>query len=115
MEKIVLIGDKEMRMRATALIPRLYRHKFGRDLIADMNQLQNAFKDAGENGFDVMDLTIFENVAWLMLKQGGEEVGNDPDEWLDSIDGVFSIYQVLPSIMELWTANLHQTSSPAKK
>ena len=43
MEKTVVIGNETYRMRASALIPRLYRAKFGRDLITDMRQLQSKY------------------------------------------------------------------------
>ena len=46
MNQIVMIGGQPVGMRATALIPRLYRFKFGRDMVADMRQLQKAFKKA---------------------------------------------------------------------
>ena len=64
---------------------------------------------------DAADLTIFENVAYLMVKNAGEDVPDTPDEWLDSMDGVFSVYEVLPVILELWGANLATTSQPKKK
>lgn len=114
-------------MRATALIPRLYRFKFGRDMIADMNTLQKNFnkarslrKDAteeeiAETQLSVLDLTIFENVAWLMARQADPEIPDNPDEWLETIDGVFSIYEVLPVIIDLWQWNTATTSVPRKK
>ena len=46
MERTINIGGAEMRMRASALIPRLYRFKLGRDLIKDMSQLESAYKRA---------------------------------------------------------------------
>lgn len=116
-----------MRMRASALIPRLYRFRFGRDLIKDMSQLEKSYKKAvtvnddateeerQEAQLSVLDLTIFENVAWCMAKNADPNVPNDPDEWLDTIDGVFSVYEVLPHILELWTAGLETTSKPIKK
>lgn len=127
MEKIISVGGKEVRMRATALIPRLYRFKFHRDMIQDMNQLRAAFKKATnlpENATDeevenaqlsALDLTIFENVAWLMIRHAGEDVPDDPDEWLDSLDGIFPIYEVLPQILEMWEGNLATTAVPRKK
>lgn len=127
MERTINIGGATMRMRASALIPRIYRFKFGRDLIKDMADLEKAYKkimsckeDATDDQrqeaqFSVIDLTIFENVAWCMAKTADPEIPNEPDEWLDGIDGVFSIYEVLPQILELWTAGLAQTSKPAKK
>ena len=127
MEKIVIVDGKEVRMRASALIPRLYRIKFGRDMIADMRQLQKAYnrarnlpKDATEEErqdaqLSVMDLTIFENVAYMMVKHGGNDIPDTAEEWLDSFDGVFSIYEVLPTILELWHMTNQTTSVPKKK
>lgn len=127
MEKTITVGGKGVKMRASALIPRLYRYKFRRDMIADMRQLEKDFKkatnlpeDATEEQIQdaqlsVLDLTIFENVAWLMIKNAGEDIPNDPDAWLDTIDGVFSIYEVLPQILDMWEANLATTSVPRKK
>ena len=127
MERTIKVGGAELRMRASALIPRLYRFRFGRDLIKDMSQLEKAYKRAmsvKEDATDdekqdaqlgVLDLTIFENVAWAMAKNADPNVPNDPDEWLDTIDGVFSVYEVLPQILDLWTAGLETTSKPVKK
>lgn len=126
MEKKVMIGGKEYRMRASALIPRLYRFKLGRDMVADMNQLTKSYqkilksKNASEEEkqdaqFSVADLTIFENVAFMMVKHAGEDIPDTPEEWLDSIEGVFSIYEILPDILSLWSANNAQTSTPGKK
>ena len=127
MERTLNIGGADLRMRASALIPRLYRFRFGRDLIKDMAQLEKAYKKAmtikedateeerKEAELSILDLTIFENVAWAMAKNADSNVPNDPDEWLDSINGVFSVYEVLPQILELWTDGLNTTSKPVKK
>ena len=40
MEKRIQIDGKEVGFRASALTPRLYRHKIGRDMIQDLNKLQ---------------------------------------------------------------------------
>ena len=48
MERTLNIGGADLRMRASALIPRLYRFRFGRDLIKDMSQLEKAYKKAEE-------------------------------------------------------------------
>lgn len=128
MEKTVTIGGNEYRMRASALIPRLYRFKFGRDAIADMNELRKALnrivaaqkKDATEDEIisaqlSVIDLTIFENMAWLLCKHADPTIPDTPEDWLDAIEGVFSVYEALPVMMELWDASARQTSVPAKK
>ena len=127
MEKTIVVDGKEVRMRASALIPRLYRFKFGRDMIADMRQLQKVYqkaaslpKDATEEEkqdaqLSALDLTIFENVAFMMVKHAGGDVPDTPEEWLDSFDGIFSIYEVLPVILELWSITNQTTSIPKKK
>lgn len=127
MEKTVVIDGKEVKMRASALVPRLYRFRFARDMISDMRQLQKAFKkatslppDATEEEkqdaqLSVMDLTIFENVAYIMAKHADtKNVPSSMEEWLDGFDGVFSIYEVLPVILELWGLS-NQTTSISKK
>lgn len=117
---IITVGGVEIPMRASALVPRLYRVKFGRDMIRDMNNLEKKMKpaDGGEtalDALDAMDLTVFEDVAYILAKHADPEVPSDPDEWLDSIPGVLSIYEALPQILALWSRNLKTTSKPRKK
>lgn len=129
MEKTVSIDGKEVRLRASAAIPRLYRMKFRRDILQDMKVIQTeimraeeARKSAGtENGEDpgstlpLEALTLFENVAYLMAKHGDPSgVPDSVDEWLDGFD-TFSVYTVFPVIQELWTANLQTLNTPKKK
>lgn len=125
MTKTAVIGGKEYRMRASALTPRLYRSFFGRDMIRDMQRLLDAYnkkltlpEDATEEQKQAADLAIidhlevFENVAWVFCKEGGEDVGNSPEEWLDGVEGMFSIYEAMPEIIELWVDNQTTTSNP---
>lgn len=128
MTKTVEIDGREYRMRASALTPRLYRAHFRRDMIRDMQKLLTAYnqlislpEDAPQEEKDAANLEIldslevFENVAWLFCKEGGETVGDSPDEWLDSIEGMFSIYEALPAILELWVENQEATSVPKNR
>lgn len=125
MTKTVIIDGREYRMRASALTPRLYRAFFKRDMIRDMQNLLNAYnslltlpeeatkEEQNAASIILLDyLEVFENVAWLFCKEGGESVGNSPEEWLDSIDGMFSIYEAMPTIIELWADNQLTTSIP---
>lgn len=128
MERLILAGDQSVAMRASALTPRLYRYKTGRDLLADMNKLKNAKKQRDElpktatpeeideaDGKLLAVLDIFLDVAYVMAKQADSSLPDTADEWLDTIDGVFSIHEVLPQILELWRINQATTSKPAKK
>jgi len=118
MEKIIKIDDKDVNFKATARTPRLYRSLVGRDMIVDMNKLQKAYtdKEKGEiANFDVLDLQIFEDTAYVMAYQANPEMKEKtPDEWLDTFD-MFSIYEILPQILDLWLQNTKTTSSAKKK
>ena len=118
MEKIIKFGEKEVKMRASAMLPRLYRSKFGRDMIVDISKLQKDFEKNKKNGDDlpITSLELFENIAWLMAYVADKEnTPETPEKWLDGIEGLFSIYEIFPQIMELWELNTMTTSIPKKK
>ena len=104
--KIVKIDEVEVPFKASAAIPRLYRLKFGRDIYRDFASLQkNVRKNDEENsGFDIESLEVFENIAYIMAKHADSSVPNDPDEWLEQFN-TFSIYEILPQLIELWGLN----------
>ena len=117
MDKVVSIDGKEVKFRATARTPRLYRALIGRDMIADMNRLQKAFnpKKADESNLDMLNLQIFEDTAYIMARHANPDMTEKTaDEWLDTFN-MFSIYEVLPHILELWKLNTKQTSQSKKK
>lgn len=116
MDKVIKIDGKDVKFRATARTPRLYRALVGRDMIVDMNKLSKSYKDAEkdeESRLSVTDLQIFEDVAYIMAKHADPEIASTADEWLDEFN-MFSIYEVLPTILELWNLN-NMTTSTAKK
>ncbi len=109
MEKVITIGDKEIKMKATAGTPRLYRMMFRRDLMSDMARLSKSMQ---KQEFDVPDLETFENVAYLMAKQADAQ-SPGIDEWFDEFE-IFDIYQVLPQILSLWSMET-ETQIESKK
>ena len=117
MDKTIRIGEREVNFRATARTPRLYRALIGRDMISDLNKLQKKYKkvNEGEETLDVMDLQIFEDTAYIMARHADPDMEEKTaDDWLDTFE-MFSIYEVLPKILELWAINTVQTSTPKKK
>ena len=63
--------------------------------------------------FQIEDLEIFENVAYIMAYHADNSIPQDINDWLDQFD-MFSIYEVLPQILELWGDNM-LTDVTAKK
>ena len=116
MDKIINIDGREVKFRATARTPRLYRAIVGRDMITDMNKLKKAYdhKKKNESDLDVIDLQIFEDVAYVMARHADPDIEKTADDWLDTFT-MFSIYEVLPHILELWAVNTIQTSISKKK
>lgn len=104
-----------MAFRASAAIPRIYRLKFQRDIYKDLAALEKAIGDNTEEGsnMNLFSLEMFENIAYIMAKHADPEIPDTPEEWLDEFS-TFSIYQVLPKIIELWGLNM-KTEVEAKK
>ena len=116
MTKKIQIDGKEVLFKASAAIPRIYRMKFGRDIYRDLSALEKAVgeSDEKESGLDLFSLEMFENIAYIMAKHASpQEVPDTPEEWLDGFN-TFSIYQVLPEIIELWGLNV-QSQVESKK
>jgi hypothetical protein len=104
----VTIGDREITFKSSAAIPRMYRIKFGRDIFKDLTRLEKSFKDKDEGekkNFEIDDLEIFENVAYIMALHADPTIPKTIEEWLDQFE-MFSIYEILPEILELWGSNL---------
>lgn len=115
MEKVIEIDGKEIKFRATAAIPRLYRIKFGRDIMKDMQDIQRAMEKSDKEPIPMKMLEVFENVAYLMAKHANPAMeAKTVEDWLDGFD-TFSIYIVFPQLLELWRANNQTLVSPKKK
>ena len=105
--KTVKVGDQEVTFKSSAAIPRMYRIKFKRDIFKDLTKLEKSYKekDDGTKELEIEDLEIFENVAYIMALHADPSTPASIDAWLDQFE-MFSIYEVLPEILELWGTNL---------
>jgi len=105
--KKIEIDGKEVLFRASAAIPRLYRIKFRRDIYKDLAALEKAVDTSTEDGsmLDTFSLELFENIAYMMARHADPSIPDTPEEWLEDFN-TFSIYQVLPQIIELWGLNV---------
>lgn len=77
-----------------------------------MSKLEKTFK-ASEDSFEIDALEIFENVAYIMAYHADRSILGNIDDWLDQFE-MFSIYEIIPDILELWGANL-ETEVQSKK
>ena len=111
----VEIDGKQVPFKASAAIPRIYRIKYYRYIYKDLRSLEKAVGEGDEenSNLDLFSLEMFENIAYVMAKHADPNIPDTPEEWLDEFN-TFSIYQVLPSIIELWGLNV-QTEVESKK
>lgn len=136
MKKDIEINGITCHFKSSAAIPRIYRIKFRRDIFVDMakiqknldaneklkNEMREQAKKKGEQ-FDetqfesqipIDSLEMFENIAYLMHKHGDSSQPDNIDDWLDQFE-TFNIYEILPSIVEMWGIEREQMSSAKKK
>ena len=109
------IDGKQVAFKASAAIPRIYRLKFQRDIYKDLRSLERSVGEGTEenSNLDLFSLEMFENIAFVMAKHADPSIPDTPEDWLDGFS-TFSIYQVLPKLIELWGLNV-QTDVQAKK
>lgn len=116
-KKNILVDGIEVPFKASAAVPRLYRLKFGRDIYRDFAALQKSVSDGdSENsGLDIESLEVFENIAYIMAKHADpDSVPASPDDWLEQFN-TFSIYEILPQLIELWGLNIETQVESKKK
>lgn len=112
----ILVDGKEIPFKASAAIPRMYRIKFGRDIYRDFADLQKSVDENKEekSSLGIESLEVFENIAYVMAKHADpESVPSEPDDWLEQFN-TFSIYEVLPQLLDLWGLNI-ETQVTSKK
>jgi hypothetical protein len=114
-QKNIIIDGIDVPFKASAAVPRLYRLKFRRGIYQDFAALQ---KSVGENteessALDIESLEVFENIAYIMAKHADAAIPASPDEWLEQFN-TFSIYEILPQLINLWGLNV-ETQVQSKK
>lgn len=123
MRKTLTISGIECNFKSSAAIPRMYRLKFGRDVFVDLQKLKKQVEiseklkeETGEDNssLPIDSLEIFENIAFLMHKHGDPAQPSEIDEWLEQFE-TFSIYKVLPEILEMWGLENKQMSVSKKE
>ena len=114
--KTINIDGRDVTFRASAAIPRIYRNRFHRDIYKDLRDLQKSVDadDPEASSLDSFSLELFEDISYIMAKHAdSENVPDNPDEWLEAFN-TFSIYEVLPQLIELWGLNV-ETQAESKK
>ena len=91
--KTIEIDGTPVAFQASAATPRIYRNLFGRDIFDDMDKLIASMdgQEPENSKLDVIDLELFENVAFTMARQADPSVPDDVMQWLDGFE-MFSMH-----------------------
>lgn len=119
LRKTIHIDGRPVEFKASAAVPRMYRLKFGRDIFKDLSKIADHMEDEKKrkeegSSLPIEDLELFENASYVMAKHADPSIPDTIEEWLDQFD-TFSIYQVLPEILELWSLNTRTDVENKKK
>ena len=115
-QKNITIDGIDVPFKASAAVPRLYRLKFRRDIYQDFAALQKSVGGNTEesSALDIESLEVFENIAYIMAKHADAAIPASPDEWLEQFN-TFSIYEILPQLIDLWGLNVETQIQSKKK
>lgn len=104
----IMLGDAPVLMTANAATARVYRQIFGSDLLI-------ALRSAIDAGGKVVDVEVFENLAYTMARQAGSVDKTETiEDWLGQF-GTLAIINAVGDIMALWRGNIKTTVEPKKK
>ena len=111
-QKNITIDSISVPFKASAAVPRLYRLKFRRDIYKDFASLKTEVTEGDENKSEIgiESLEVFENIAYIMAKHADSNVPDNPDDFLEQFN-TFSIYEILPQLIELWGLNTADDTS----
>lgn len=117
MEKIINIDGRDVKFKSTGASLLRYKMEFRRDALQDFYKLMGSIKET-ESGYEIQDindleLDVFYNISWVLAKTGDPSIGNII-EWLDTFS-VFPVLDILPDVIELFTACLSSTVMSKKK
>lgn len=120
------VGGKPMEFKSSGMTQITYSMLFkGRDFVKDIFSLRELEKNIeSDESFSIPpdSLKIFANICYTMRYQAlsREEKKKfrlkypTAFDWLDELDA-FSIYEILPVLMDLWDVDSIQTSSLEEK
>ena len=118
------IFGTDRKLKMSAATPRIYRAKFGKDIIVQMDAMYERLSNEGKKkdekkkddsvSFTPEELEMMENLIFVCNRQAEPEQPEDIFEWLASYE-IGAITGTYGTIMKMWEDNLHQTSTSKKK
>lgn len=112
MEKKVKVEGKEIRLKTSGALPRVYRIAFQRDIFKDLNSLAYI---ADEDLAEAETAEVLENIAYAMAKHADPNVADTIEEWLEQFEDPHAVTSMLDDVLELWHAENKEDSTSKKE
>ena len=107
--KTLEINEKNIDFKITGLFPIYYHTLFGRDFLADFTKLE---KGASTGDYDTM---VIYQIVYALAKYADKDLPS-MEEWYESFEDGFAIFEVLGELMELIQMNfVSQKKAQANK
>jgi len=106
-EKTIPINGQDVKFKVTGGTPIQYLGIFGSDFIADFMELQKQEANGG-----ITNYLPFYRIVWMTAKQADSEIPI-MEEWLDSFEDGFPVFEIVQEIMPLIQANF-KSNLPVK-
>lgn len=119
MEKVINVGGRDIRFKATAKTPLLYKTLLKRDIFKDFGKMQSNFLKMQESDTDDIaqieteTVNILQMIAYVMAKQADASIPANYEDWIDEFDP-FAIYPCMNEILSLWGMNIAQDATAKK-
>jgi len=112
MEKKVIVEGKEIRLKTSGALPRVYRIAFQRDIFKDLNSLAYI---TDEDLVEAETGEVLENIAYAMAKHADPKIPDTVEEWLEQFEDPRAVTSMLDDVLELWHAENKEDSTSKKE
>ena len=113
MEKVLKIGEKEIKIKSASAIIFVYRNNFNEDFMQKLVGMKNKMDTLDKNHeVEALDFEFAIKVAWCMNKLADDTI-LPFDEWLNQFE-LLELMQIIPEVFSVLTGELQQINTKKK-
>lgn len=107
-EKVVKLGNKEVKLRTSGYTPLLYSDLFHENIFAEMTGIISTAGTKGTVPYE--KVPVLYKLCYCMAKEADSSIP-DIKEWLGELD-VFDVPEIAGELIDLWAADNQSLSTP---
>lgn len=98
--KTITINDVDVKFKITGFTPVRYTSMYGKDFIAEYLNLEKEI-----NSGTIADFMPVYRIIYFLAKEANNEIA-EMEEWFDSFEDGFPVFEVLPQLYQLINMNI---------